>query len=117
MTDQKQAGDIDDDLVESERNSDPLGGLLGRALSDVPVPQGSLLPGIQHRIRVRTKGRYFRDRWNVVRNPVTLLLMTALLVLVLAAAIFLVMEALLSEPEEQPSGPEMAPSSGSEPAE
>lgn len=115
MTDEKQQDEIDDEMVEGERASDPLGGLLGRALSQVPSPRGSLLPGIQHRIRMRTKGRYYRARWNSVRNPTTLLLMMALLVLISAAAIFLVLEALLSEPGEGASGPEMAPPRGAAP--
>jgi len=48
----------------------------------------------------------------MVRNPATLLLMTALLILVLAAAIFLVLNALMEKPAEEPPLPQTAPSPG-----
>lgn len=88
-----------EDEPESERASDPLGGLLKNALGAPPDPGRSFLPKIQERIRVRTRGRYFRDRWSVARDPVSLLLMVALLILILAAAVFLVMQPLMSAPK------------------
>lgn len=84
----------------SERASDPLGGLLGRALAEAPDPGRSFLPKIQERIRARTRGRYFRDRWSVARDPVSLILMVALLILILATAVFLVLQPLVSAPEQ-----------------
>jgi hypothetical protein len=84
----------------SDRASDPLGGLLKNALREPPEPGRSFLPKIQERIRMRTRGRYFRDRWSVARDPVSLLLMVALLILILAAAVFLVMQPLMSAPQE-----------------
>lgn len=89
-----------DDGPESERASDPLGGLLKSALAEPPDPGRSFLPKIQERIRLRTRGRYYRDRWSVARDPVSLILMVALLILILAAAVFLVMQPLVSSPEE-----------------
>lgn len=84
----------------SERRSDPLGGLLKSALRDPPDPGGSLLPKIQERIRVRTRGRFYRDRWSALPDPVSLILMTALLILILAVAVFLVLQPLVSAPKE-----------------
>ncbi len=84
----------------SDRLSDPLGGLLRSALAEPPRPKRSFLPKIQERIRVRTRGRFYRDRWSVAQNPVSLILMAALLVLILLAAVFLVMQPLVSAPEE-----------------
>lgn len=88
-----------EDEPVSERASDPLGGLLKSVLREPPDPGRSFLPKIQERIRVRTRGRYFRDRWSVARDPVSLLLMAALLILIVAAAVFLVMQPLVSAPQ------------------
>lgn len=89
-----------DDEPVSERASDPLGGLLKNALREPPKPARSLLPKIQERIRLRTRGRYFRDRWSVARDPVSMILMVALLIAILAAAVFLVMQPLVSAPKQ-----------------
>lgn len=83
-----------------ERPSDPIAGLLKRALNDAPTPERSLLPKIQQRIRFTTRGRYYRDRWSTLSNPVSLLLMMALLILILAAAIFLVLQPLIDAPHK-----------------
>ena len=99
MTDEEFMSDDQNDTEPvSDRASDPLSGLLRSALAEAPVPERSLLPGIQQRIRVRTKGRYFRDRWSTARDPVSYLLMAALLILILAAALFLVMQPLMEAP-------------------
>lgn len=111
----------DDTAPDSAPGSGPLGDLLRGALADVPVPARSFLPGIQHRIRVKTRGKYFRDRWSTTRDPVSLLLMCALLILILVTALFLVMQPLVSapRPEQLPTpavdpmateGPSAAPS-------
>lgn len=87
-----------------DRNSDPLGGLLKSALAEPPARKKSLLPKIQERIRIRTRGRYYRDRWSTARDPVSLILMVALLILILAAAVFLVMQPLVGAPRETQLG-------------
>ncbi len=86
--------------VPSDRHSDPMSGLLKRALENAPAPQKSLLPRIQERIRAQTRGRYYRDRWSQAKDPVSLLLMIALLVLILCAATFLVFQPLVEAPQE-----------------
>lgn len=84
----------------SDRPSDPIAEMLRGALHQVPTPKRSLLPQIQQRIRITTKGRYFRDRWSTARDPVPLLLMAALLILILCAAVFLVMQPLVEAPQK-----------------
>lgn len=105
MTDEKMNESFEgEESSRGDRSSDPLGGLLARALADAPAPPKSLLPGIQHRIRVRTKGLYYRDRWGGTRGPISLLLMVALLILIMVAAIFLVMHALVEAPASGDAG-------------
>lgn len=101
MKDEELRRDSDiEDEPQSERESDPLGGLLKSALRDPPDPGRSFLPKIQERIRARTRGRFYRDRWSALRDPVSLILMAALLILILAAAVFLVLQPLVSAPKE-----------------
>jgi hypothetical protein len=80
--------------------SDPITGLLQKALDDAPLPKRSLLPKIQQRIHITTRGRYYRDRFSQLQSPVSLLLMAALLIAILAAAVFLVLQPLMEAPEE-----------------
>lgn len=89
--------EMDDTL---DRPSDPIAAVLKSALADAPHPPRSLLPKIQQRIRVTTRGRYYRDRWSTARDPVPILLMIALLILILAAAVFLVLQPLVEAPEK-----------------
>jgi hypothetical protein len=84
----------------SDRASDPIAQMLRGALKESPSPKRSLLPQIQQRIRITTRGRYFRDRWSTARDPVPLLLMAALLILILCAAVFLVMQPLVEAPQK-----------------
>ncbi len=101
MTDEKRGRDVEvEEAPSSDRPSDPLGGLLKSALAEPPPPRRSFLPKIQERIRIRTRGRFYRDRWSTARDPVSLLLMVALLVLIILAAVFLVMQPLVSAPRE-----------------
>lgn len=85
--------------AEEQRESDPTARLLRRALETPPPPHKSFLPSIQERIRRRTRGRYFRDRWSRSRDPIPLLMVLALIVLILAAAVFLVLQPLMGEAE------------------
>src|SRR5690606_33869326 len=102
------------DGPSSDRPSDPIAQMLRGALDKAPTPEHSLLPKIQKRIRIITRGRYYRDRWSATRDPVSLLLMIALLILILAAALFLVMQPLVDAPQKTqlpaPAEDLMAPS-------
>lgn len=97
MTDLKQEPR---DADEDDRPSDPIVGLLRGALEEPPPLKRSLLPGIQTRIRIQTKGRYYRDRFSQSKNPVSFLLMAILLVLILAVALFLVVMPLVDAPQK-----------------
>lgn len=94
----------DDDLKgELESGEDePSLSLLKSALRDAPLPERSLLPKIQDRIRMRTRGRYFRSRYSRSLDPIPLLLIVCLLVLLVLTAVFLVFQPLSSKPIPHP---------------
>ena len=102
------------------RDSDPMLNLLRGALDEPPLIAHSLLPRVQDRIRRRTRGRYFKNRYSRSPDPVPLILIMALLLLMIAAALFLVIQPLVNPPEpvklrEAPTDP-LAPASPREPA-
>lgn len=82
-----------------ERDSDRMAQLLRSALAEPPALTKSLLPSIQERIRLRTRGRYYRDRWSRSRNPISLVLIATLIILIMTAAVYLVLQPLVGEVE------------------
>ncbi len=72
------------------RESEPPLPLLASALRTPPLPHASLLPKIQERIYQRTRGRYFRPKKAGLRDPITLALLIALVLAVIATATFMV---------------------------
>lgn len=63
--------------------------------TEPPELQQSLLPAVQARIREQTRGRYFGEKRRSYRDPTLLLLGSAALLLVLAAAFLGLFESLL----------------------
>lgn len=100
-----ESEDVERLLSRSE--DEPALSLLKSALRDAPLPERSLLPKIQDRIRIRTRGRYFRSRYSRSLDPIPLLLIVCLLVLLLLTAVFLVYQPLSSPavPRPLPSAP------------
>ncbi len=98
-TDERDPNDRDYATPKAVRDSDPMIDQLRHALGSPPGPRRSLLPKIQDRIRVRTRGRYFRDRYSQSTDPVPLILLMALFVLVISAAVYLVFKPLVDQPE------------------
>lgn len=93
--DEKLREDTDQKNVEERWASDPDLTRLRDALASPPGPEKSLLPQIQRRIFVNTKGRYFRQRDRANRDPLPLILGSALLVLALLAATYYALSPLL----------------------
>jgi hypothetical protein len=82
--------------AENDRDSSPeLKALLGRAYERVPMPERSLLPSIQERLYVHTRGRYFKRKSDGLSGRTTLLLGLAMLLLILALIGFVGLEPLL----------------------
>jgi|SRR6187551_1265063 len=94
----------DEPAVEPSSH-DALASLLQKALAQPPEPHVRFLPGVQERIRLRTRGRYFGARRAVFRDPLLLLLMAALLILMIGVVVFLVLEPLMSSGPPTKPGP------------
>ena len=84
-------------LVDTKAEGQPLDEvevreLLRRALRP---PQGavapSLLGGVQRKLRVRSKGKFYADGWSTSRSPRTTYLITSLVMLFVIAFVFLVL--------------------------
>lgn len=69
--------------------------LLQQNAKDPPPLEGSLLPAVQAHIRHQTRGRYFGEKRRSYRDPTLLLLGSAALLLILAAAFLGLFESLL----------------------
>lgn len=58
-------------------------------------PPGSvaptLLPGVQKRIRARSRGKFYGDGWSTARSPRSTYLITSLLMLALVVIVFLLL--------------------------
>lgn len=77
----------DDDVKLAEKEEEQVRDLLKRALSHESLGQGApdLLPGVQRRIRKRSRGKFFGDGWSTGQariGYVLVALVTLLLVLV-----------------------------------
>ena len=66
-----------------------------RAALEPPPPKpredAVLLKGVQRRLRVRSKGKFYSDGWSTSRSPRSTYLMTSIFMLVLIAFVFLVL--------------------------
>jgi hypothetical protein len=76
-------GDLDE--------NDPMSALLKRSLDSTekatPPPQ-DLLRGVQKRIRVRSRGKFYADGWSTSTSRVSYMLIAALMLLAVALAYF-----------------------------
>jgi hypothetical protein len=67
-----------------------------RAALEPPAPKARkddalLLKGVQRRIRLRSKGKFYADGWSTSRSPRSTYLVTSIFMLVLIAFVFLVL--------------------------
>lgn len=56
-----------------------------------PKQEAALLRGVQHRLRVRSKGKFYADGWSTSKSPRSTYLITSIFMLALIAFIFLVL--------------------------
>lgn len=66
-----------------ERDDEALRALLKGPLSAEPPP--SLLPGVQRRIRRRSRGKFFADGWSTTESRLNHALLALLMLLVVVA--------------------------------
>ena len=66
-----------------------------RAALEPPPPKAKqeavLLKGVQQRLRVRSRGKFYADGWSTSRSPRSTYLITSIFMLVLIAFVFLVL--------------------------
>jgi hypothetical protein len=63
--------------------------------SALAPPKGSVAPellrGVQRRIRIRSRGKFYGDGWSTARSPRSTYLVTSLLMLLLIALVYFVL--------------------------
>jgi hypothetical protein len=95
MTDpetRKEEREPDDDPPPASLDEVDVRDLLRGALRPPPGSVApSLLRGVQHRIRTRSRGKFYGDGWSTARAPRSTYLMTSLVMLCVLAFIFLVL--------------------------
>lgn len=66
-----------------------------RAALEPPPPkrkeETALLKGVQQRLRVRSRGKFYADGWSTSRSPRSTYLITSIFMLILIAFVFLVL--------------------------
>jgi hypothetical protein len=68
---------------------DPMASLLKRSLAGPAAPSSpGILPGVQRRIRKRSRGRFFADGWSTTDARLSTALIALAMLLVLAVAYF-----------------------------
>ncbi|MDX2052900.1 MAG: hypothetical protein SFV15_10945 [Polyangiaceae bacterium] len=70
--------------------------LLREAMAEEPKPRVDMLHGVQRRIRDRSRGRFYANRWSLQRvSPVLTYLVTALLMLLVLGISYFLLRPLL----------------------
>jgi hypothetical protein len=78
-----------DESIEGALDDVDVRDLLRQALeAPVEEPEVDILSGVQHRIRARSRGRFFGDGWSTNESPRATFLITALLMLLVVAAAY-----------------------------
>lgn len=70
-------------------DDDPIRALLrGAVKKDEPVPTSTMLPGVQRRLRERSRGKFYGDGWSTAQQTTSYLLIAVIMLLVLGAAYY-----------------------------
>lgn len=87
--------DVEDRDQEPERESTPrldedeVRSLLRQAMHVDRRKSVSVLPGVQRKIRQRSRGKFYADGWSTGRSPSSTYIVTSLVMLVVLAVIYL----------------------------
>lgn len=97
----------DEPPVPDGEESEELRELLRGALrGGEPAPGGELLRGVQQRLRERSGGKFYADRWSTARHPpIATYLLTSLLMLAIVLVVYAVLTPTSGEPVEAPVTP------------
>ena len=80
--------------------------LLRSALSDRQPPPADVLGGVQRKLRQRSRGKFYADRWSTEKQPPVLTyLITSLFMLAIVFVIYAVLAPLRGEPAAVESDP------------
>ena len=80
--------------------------LLQRAMGNNAPPAGDVLEGVQRKIRERSAGKFYADRWSTAKQPpITTYLVTSMVMLAIVFAIYLVLSPLRGEASVVPDEP------------
>jgi hypothetical protein len=76
------------EIPEGEDDDEAMRALLKRAVVEAPIePEApSLLPGVQRRIRQRSKGKFFSDGWSTTQTRFSYVLVALVMLMVIAVA-------------------------------
>ena len=83
MTDEEQL-----EIPEEGDDDEAMRALLKRAVVDAPIAgeSPSLLPGVQRRIRQRSKGKFFSDGWSTSQTRLSYVVVALVMLMVIAVA-------------------------------
>jgi hypothetical protein len=87
--------DVEDRDQEPERESTPrldedeVRSLLRQAMRVDRRKPVSVLPGVQRKIRQRSRGKFYADGWSTGRSPSSTYIVTSLVMLMVLAVIYL----------------------------
>jgi hypothetical protein len=91
-THEPRDGEAGDERAPSELDEVDVRDLLRGALRPPPgAVAPSLLPGVQRRLRRRSRGKFYGDGWSTASSPRSTYLVTSLLMLAVIALVFLVL--------------------------
>jgi len=97
--DQDAAAALPPEDEVDDPGSDSLRDLLRGAAEQDNPPMPDVLRGVQRKIRVRSRGKYFADVWSTSRQPpISTYLVTSLVMLAIAAFVYVVLSPLSGEP-------------------
>jgi hypothetical protein len=81
-----------DDEAQAELDEVDMRELLRAALAPPPGSVApSILPGVQRKLRRRSRGKFYGDGWSTARAPRSTYLVTSIVMLALIAFVFLVL--------------------------
>lgn len=83
-----QGDELETELPEGGEDDDDLGDLLRRATLPTKDESASLLPGVQKRLRERSRGKFYRDGWSTEPSSAHYATIALVMLVLLAVAYF-----------------------------
>ena len=87
--DKDQPEEREPDSAADHLDDDDVRSLLRQAMRVEREKAPSVLPGVQRKIRQRSKGKFFADGWSTVNSPRSTYFVTSLVMLLILVAMYL----------------------------